>query len=119
MADRRDSADRSSGPRLFIRTAMITIVLEIITCVTRFALQMESTRDTASTIGRLTGGLRIHHSYPGLVLIGISSWIWERYPRLAFWLFPIGVGLLLSDLIHHFLVLWLVTGHPQFDLFYP
>jgi hypothetical protein len=26
--------------------------------------------------------------------------------------------LLASDLVHHFVVLWLLTGSPQFDLFY-
>lgn len=33
--------------------------------------------------------------------------------------FVVGVGLLSSDLIHHFLVLWPMTGSPDFDLVYP
>jgi len=27
--------------------------------------------------------------------------------------------LFLSDIVHHFLVLWPITGNPEFDLFYP
>ncbi len=29
---------------------------------------------------------------------------------------PNGVA---SDIIHHFAVLWLIEGSPEFDLFYP
>ena len=31
----------------------------------------------------------------------------------------LGAALFLSDMVHHFLVLWPVTGSPQFDLVYP
>jgi len=30
----------------------------------------------------------------------------------------IGLALVLSDHIHHFIVLWYFVGSPQFDLFY-
>ncbi|MEY3460173.1 MAG: hypothetical protein RL215_3330, partial [Planctomycetota bacterium] len=51
-------------------------------------------------------------------LLPLAAWLplravyWER--RLA----TVGGGLLVSDLVHHFVVLWLLTGSPQFDLFY-
>jgi len=115
----QESIQRATNGRIIVWTVVFTVLCEAITCVMRFGLRLESTRDTASTVGRLTGGLRIHHSYLGLVMILISSWVWERYPRAAFWLLTLGSGLLFSDLIHHFLVLWPVTGSPQFDLVYP
>jgi hypothetical protein len=31
----------------------------------------------------------------------------------------VAIGLVISDIIHHFLVLWPVTGSPEFDLRYP
>jgi len=119
MLDQRDSVDGTTNRQLIVWSVVFTIVFEVFTCVMRFGLRLESTRHTASTIGRLTWGLRIHHSYPGLLLIAVASWVWDPYPRLAFWLLTIGGGLLLSDLVHHFLVLWPVTGSPQFDLLYP
>ena len=39
------------------------------------------------------------------------------YPSIALWI--LAIGLVVSDLVHHFLVLWPLTGSPQFDLFYP
>ncbi len=95
-----------------------TILIEALTCVLRFGLALESTRDTASTIGRLTFGLRIHHSYIGVALLPVALLLERQHPRLAFHVLVIGLGLFFSDMIHHFAVLWLVTGSPQFDLVY-
>jgi len=105
--------------RLFVWSVLITIAIEGLTCVLRYGCRLESTRDTASTIGRLTCGLRIHHSYIGLAVVLASCWFWERFPRQAWWALAIGLALFFSDMIHHFLVLWPIEGSPQFDLWYP
>jgi hypothetical protein len=95
-----------------------TVVFELLTLVLRFGFSLESTRDTASTVGYVTAGVRVHHGYVGVALLPLAAWLplravwWER--RLA----AVGGGLLASDLVHHFVVLWLLTGSPQFDLFY-
>jgi hypothetical protein len=95
-----------------------TVIFELVTLVLRFGFSLESTRDTASTVGLLTAGLRVHHSYLGMLLLPVAAWL----PRRAAWLerrlAAIAAGLVLSDLVHHFVVLWLVTGSAQFDLFY-
>lgn len=84
----------------------------------RFGGSLHSTRDT-QWLSRFTLGLRIHHGYVGFFVI-LLGWLWlHRYPRLARWCSRIGVALILSDLLHHFLVLWPLTGSPQFDLYYP
>ncbi|MDP6467037.1 MAG: hypothetical protein QF918_04835 [Pirellulaceae bacterium] len=97
----------------------LTFIIELVTVVLRFGLQLDSTRDTASTIGRLTFGIRIHHGYCGLALMLAACFLISRFPRLARWGLIIGLALVLSDLIHHFLVLWPLTGSPHFDLTYP
>jgi hypothetical protein len=94
-------------------------VFELFACVLRFGMKFESTRDTASTIGRITCGVRLHHGYVGGVMMLIACWFWQRYPHTSWWLLAVGLGLFLSDMTHHFLVLWLVCGSPQFDLMYP
>ncbi|MDG1893779.1 MAG: hypothetical protein P8J37_02615 [Fuerstiella sp.] len=104
---------------LFLWVTVFTVIFEVITCAMRFGLRLESTRDTASTIGRLTCGLRIHHSYIGGVVMLLSCWLWDQYPKASWWMLAIGLGLFFSDLIHHFLVLWPVVSSPQFDFFYP
>ena len=97
--------------------AGLTLAIEAVTCLFRFGFGMELTRDT-TMIGALTFGIRIHHSYVGLLMVVISFLLPRgRAPRS--WCLRIGGALLLSDLIHHFLVLWITQGDPQFDLTYP
>lgn len=98
----------------------LTVAIEVVTLILRFGFALESTRDTASTIGVLTFGIRIHHGYIGAVMIPLGLWQ-HRRNRLSLgrWIYIIGVALFLSDMIHHFLVLWPITGSPHFHLVYP
>lgn len=108
--------------RMIRSIAFLTAILEGLTCFMRFGLGMQSTRDTAGTVGRLTGGLRIHHGYVGLVLVLMARYCCTHRHcsrRWQWWLQIWGWSLVASDLIHHFLVLWPITGSPQFDLTYP
>jgi hypothetical protein len=106
--------------------AGLTLAFEALTCFFRFGLHLQSTRDTAR-LARYTFGLRIHHGYLGIALLLTMTtrccwWRWA-HRRLPFfvrvWCFRVGWSLILSDASHHFLVLWPVTGSPQFDIFYP
>lgn len=97
---------------------LLTTLIETLTVVLRFGAGLESTRDTASTIGWLTGGLRIHHGYVGLLLALVALVLIHRTPRLARYLLIAGIALVLSDAIHHFVVLAWWVGDPQFDLWY-
>src|SRR5262249_21085120 len=94
---------------------MLAAVLEVFTCVLRFGLQLQSTRDTRALSG-LTFGIRIHHAYPGVLLLllalAVPQGAWRTLALV------LGIGLLASDLGHHFAVLWPITGDPQFHLRY-
>mgnify|MGYP001600798400 CR=1 FL=1 len=96
----------------------LTTVIEGGTFLFRFGFNLESTRDTASWVAPLTFGVRIHHGYIGLLicLAILFKVITKRFRWLAG---VIGLSLVFSDVIHHFAVLWWVTGSPQFDLLYP
>jgi hypothetical protein len=94
----------------------LAVVIEAITVALRFGLRLESTRDTASSIGVLTLGLRVHHGYIGVLLLPLG-WCFPAGLRHLLWI--IAIGLIFSDLAHHFLVLWPITGSPQFDFVYP
>lgn len=110
---------RTQNRSLTLWAVGLTVFFEVITCVMRFGLRLESTRNTASTIGRLTCGIRIHHSYIGAFMILVACWLWNRYPKTTWWMLAVGLGLFFSDMIHHFFVLWPLVGSPQFDLTYP
>ena len=96
-----------------------TCATELLTVALRFGLRLQSTRDTASTIGVLTCGVRIHHGYIGALLLLVAWALWWKRHAIAQRALIIGGSLLLSDLIHHFVVLWLVVGSPEFHPVYP
>ena len=98
---------------------LLTLLFEAIAVFFRFGLDFEATRDTKSILAPLTGNLRIHHCYIGLLMLPIAGLIRKARPILAAWIFQIGGALILSDLAHHFIVLYAVVGSPQFDLVYP
>jgi hypothetical protein len=105
--------------QLLLRTAGLTILFEAVTMMFRFGFNLQSTRDTASLISPITFGVRIHHGYIGVLLLLSGVVLFRSESILWRWIICVGAALLLSDLIHHFLVLRLITGHSLFDLFYP
>ncbi len=96
-----------------------TAVIELTCVYFRFGMGYASSVSTAETIGTLTYGIRIHHGYVGMLMFPIGLALHDRWPRIGRAVFILGIGLLLSDLIHHFLVLWPITGNHQFDWRYP
>ena len=103
-------------------TIALTIIFELVTILFRFGFKLQATRDTAKYIARWSLGLRIHHGYWGvpLLVLGMLGLGLSIGPGLAAaWLTIIGLALIKSDLMHHFLVLWPITGSHDFDLVYP
>jgi hypothetical protein len=101
-------------------TVGLTVVFEAITVVFRFGFKLEATRDTAKYVARWTRGVRIHHGYWGVPLALAGAVMLLATPvGVAFWLLVLGLALIKSDLIHHFLVLWPITGSHDFHLRYP
>lgn len=103
--------------RALLRPGLLAAAaIEAVTLLARFGLKLQSTRDTAA-LARLTFGYRIHHGYLGALLL----LVWPALPsgRARWWAGVLGIALLVSDLVHHFLVLWPLTGDPQFHLRYP
>ena len=105
--------------QVILYAAALTVLIEAVTVLLRFGLHLEATRDTASTLGRLTGGIRIHHGYVGVLAVLIAAAVLRRWPAAGRWILVIGVALVCSDLMHHFLVLWPIVGRTEFYLFYP
>lgn len=95
---------------------LLTLLIEFITCLFRFAFQFESTRDTI-LISKITFGIRIHHGYIGILMILIAILCLKKQTYSV--VLVIGLSLFFSDIIHHFFVLWPIINSPQFDLLYP
>jgi len=105
-------ADAGTRIRLGI---VLALIMEAVTCLFRLGFDRQSTRDTA-WLAAWTGGIRIHHGYVGVLLLLVAILPLRRWVRGA--LIVIGIALVLSDAMHHVLVLWPVTGSPEFDLRY-
>ncbi len=93
----------------------LAVVIEGVTCLFRFGLDMQSTRDTG-WLATFTFGYRIHHGYIGVVLLLACLLVPPGPWRKG--LVIIGIALIVSDLVHHFAVLWPITGSHQFDIRY-
>jgi hypothetical protein len=107
------------------------LLFELLTVLLRFGLGWTSPERTRS-LARLSRGWRVHHGYPGLLLLflvttmGIAPLAGApgaiATPAAA-WLgglaIAVGMTLALSDLVHHAVVLPLLVGRHEFDLRYP
>lgn len=103
--------------QIIMWTVVLAIAFELLTLAMRFGAGLQSTRDT-DYIGYLSFGIRIHHGYIGLIMLLIAA----IRPEPAAWrnlTVLLGAALVLSDIAHHYLVLWPLTGSPEFDLMYP
>ena len=88
-----------------ILVGMITLALifEAITVLIRFGLKLSS-KDIP-----LRNRIRIHHGYVGIVVMIVGILI--QAPLLAI----LGGAMLISDLLHHFIVLYFVTGSTELE----
>ena len=124
----------SLSPQALVVCGLILfLIFELLTIYFRFGLAMTSTEETAF-LAPFTFGWRIHHGYIGFVMLLWSitthwklnkNYIFRErrvyIPKFQFFFNTIsilGIGLFLSDIVHHFLVLWPITGSPNFDLMY-
>ena len=96
---------------------VLTAVIELVTVFLRFGLGLTA-QEHSAWLAPFTFGYRDHHSYLGVVLF-VAGLLVSKRPSLRRVLFIAGGALVLSDMIHHFLVLWPVTGSPEFYTRYP
>ena len=93
---------------------ILTIAIEFLTLFNRFFLKLSSKEIYIKIIKRLDLKffVHVHHSIFGLVLAIVSYY----FGFVLF--FNFGVAMILSDAIHHVLVLWPILGHPEFHIVY-
>jgi hypothetical protein len=107
-----------TGKQIAIWSFVMTALVELFTVILRFGFRLESTRETAATVGVLTHGIRIHHGTVGLLVVILALICFKVQPAASRWMLVVGMALICSDLIHHFVVLWLIVGSPEFDIAY-
>ena len=89
-------------------TVVSTVLVEAITIYLRFRGGV-SAREFNKTAPLL---LQIHHMFWSIPLIVVVWLVWRKV-RLSGALLGIALGLILSDLLHHFVVLPLTVGNTS------
>ncbi|MAE49638.1 hypothetical protein CMI48_02305 [Candidatus Pacearchaeota archaeon] len=93
---------------------IIAFFIEAITIFGRFFFKLSSKRIYIKLIKRFEFKffIHFHHLFFGLILSLVSF----HYGFV--FLFNLGFAMVLSDLVHHFVVLWIIIGNPEFHLIY-
>ena len=90
------------------------LVIEAVTIFGRFFFKISS-KDILMRIMhhyKWKRVIHVHHLFFGLVVIGLAIYQGSLVG------IDLGIGIVLSDLIHHFIVLWVIIGDPEFRLVY-
>jgi len=93
---------------------LLAISIEVLTVFVRFAFKIK-TKDVLIRIMKHFGWKKVIHFHHGFV--GIIIFIVAYVYGFNFWM-DVGLGVLISDVIHHFLVLWPIMGSPEFHVIY-
>ena len=86
---------------IVIYIIILTIIIELITCLFRFGFKIKA-KEFQKKHCKLYFGKRIHHAYFGPIFL-IISLFFNNFAQVI--LISLGISLILSDLIHHFIVL--------------
>jgi len=90
-----------------VYAGVVTVVVEAVTLAMRFGTGMSAADFNATEPPLL---LQIHHLFWCLPLLLIVPLVWRK-PKLCGALLGISIGLIVSDLLHHFVVLPLTVGN--------
>ncbi len=96
---------------LIIATA---VIVEIITIVGRFKFSISTKNFWVSVMKHFNKKhwVHFHHVFLGLT-IAVVSILFKNNLTLN-----LGIGIALSDIIHHLIVLWPLIGSPEFHILY-
>jgi hypothetical protein len=94
------------GHVVVLWTVVVTMLVEAITLYLRFRGRITATEfnRTAPLV------LRIHHMFWSLPLLAVVPFVWGKV-GLSGVILGIALGLIVSDLLHHFVVLPLIVGN--------
>ena len=93
---------------------LIALMFEIITITFRFGLKISSKKIYVKLMNKyhIKKFIHIHHLFLGILIMSIFI----IYPNNH--LMNLGIGIALSDVIHHFLVLFIILRNPEFHIIY-
>ena len=112
----REWAAELSPRAVVLHGLLLALFFAAITAVLRIGGNLSMQRNT-QWVAQMTFGVRIHHGYVGLLLLilaAVRPWRRDRRKQMCL----MGIALVVSDALHHFVVLWIFTGAPEFNFLY-
>lgn len=103
--------------RLLFWMFILNLAIVAVSILLRFGFGLKA-EEITSFVGSFSYGIRIHHGYFGAIML-MTAYFLPKTPYIRHLLIAFGGALLLSGLIYHFFVLWLITGSPEFYFTYP
>lgn len=103
--------------RLLLWMFILTTAISAVSILLRFGFNLKA-EEITSSVSYFTYGLRLHHGYFGAIILIVSHFL-LRTTNIRHLLIIVGGALLLSDLVYHFLIVWPITGSPEFYFTYP
>jgi hypothetical protein len=99
-----------------IKIIILTIMLvELLSIIIRFLFKISAMEINIKIMRKLKlkRFYHFHHLFSGILIAVI---FYSFYPNAL--LFNIGLGIAASDIVHHFIVLWIIMGNPEFHIVY-
>jgi hypothetical protein len=98
----RDRLDRRV---MLVAGAAFAVIGEAVTLAVRFGLNVaaEEFNKTAPLV------LQIHHMFWAIPLVAVAG-LARSWPRVASWLCALALACVVSDLVHHFVVMPILAG---------
>ncbi len=95
----------------------VLFIAEAVTLFLRFAMNKESKDYHVSKMNKKWKKRKIHwhHFLLGLAIIPLAFFFSNFTEQF---LVNLGIGIFLSDFVHHFVVLMFITGSPEFCMVY-
>ena len=93
------------------------MVIEFVTLIFRFGFNRKSKEFYSNRLNRNWGNYKFHwhHLFLGLVIVPLSLVFSGMFKTI---MFNLGLGVVFSDLVHHFIILNILVGESEFHLIY-
>ena len=90
------------------------VVIEVITIIGRFGFNISTKSLWVKVMKHYNRRhwVHVHHVFIGLLVVAIALIVKNNL------VLNLGLGVIMSDAIHHFIILWPLIGSPEFHIIY-
>ena len=99
------SGNRLDRQVILIAGAVFAVICEALTLIARFGLNVSAEEFNKTAPFRL----QVHHMFWAIALVAVAG-LASSWPQVTSWLCALAVACVVSDLMHHFVVMPILAG---------